>query len=232
MPFTMKIALITGSNRGIGLELCRQLVARGDKVVAACRTSSPALDALAAAHPDHVVVAPDVDVTSDDSVKGLVGSLGDVPRLDLLILNAGILLATDRAAAPDFDGIQKQFDVNAVGALRVAVALLPRVAPGGKIAFITSRMGSIGDNSSGGYYGYRMSKAALNMAAVSLAKDLAPRAISVAILHPGMVKTDMTRGHGQVEPEVAVRGLIARIDELGPANSGTFWHAQGEILPW
>ena len=93
-------------------------------------------------------------------------------------------------------------------------------------------MGSIGDNGSGGYYGYRMSKAALNAASVSLAKDLAPRGIAVAILHPGMVKTEMTAGHGQIEPEDAVRGLLARLDELTVATSGRFLHQNGQELPW
>ena len=102
---------------------------------------------------------------------------------------------------------------------------------GGKIAVITSRMGSIDDNTSGAYYGYRMSKAAVNMAFKSLTLDIAPRGISVAILHPGMVATDMTGGTGIPVTESA-EGLIARLEELGPHNSGTFWHANGEVLPW
>jgi NAD(P)-dependent dehydrogenase (short-subunit alcohol dehydrogenase family) len=93
-------------------------------------------------------------------------------------------------------------------------------------------MGSIGDNTSGSHYGYRMSKAALNIAGVSLAKDLAPRGVAVAILHPGMVKTDMIAGHGQVEPLDAARGLVARLDALTLETSGGFWHANGERLPW
>jgi NAD(P)-dependent dehydrogenase (short-subunit alcohol dehydrogenase family) len=228
----MKTALITGSNRGIGLELCRQLANRGERVIATCRHSSEALDALAAEHPERVTVLPDVDVSSAASVEQMATSLESVARIDWLILNAGIALRDDRPAAPDFDGIKTQFEVNAVGALRSAIALLPKVPSGGKIAFVTSRMGSIGDNSSGGYYGYRMSKAALNIAAVSLARDLARRAISVAILHPGWVKTDMNDGHGQMEADDSARGLIARIDELGASSSGTFWHANGELLPW
>ena len=92
--------------------------------------------------------------------------------------------------------------------------------------------GSIDDNSSGGYYGYRMSKAALNMAAKSLAVDLKPAGVAVAILHPGMVKTDMVAGHGQVEPDDAARGLLARLDELTLESSGGFWHANGQRLPW
>ncbi len=230
----MKTALVTGSNRGIGLELVSQLVARGDHVIAACRTTSEGLDALAAAHPGAVTIVSEVDVASDASVQTLVERVGadGVAAIDLLVLNAGIMLSGDRAAHPDFAGIQTQFEVNALGALRVTVALLPRLAAGAKVAFVSSRMGSIGDNSSGSYYGYRMSKAALNMAAVSLARDLAPRGIAVTVLHPGMVKTDMTRGHGQVDVDGAVRGLIARIDELTVKTSGEFRHANGEQLPW
>jgi NAD(P)-dependent dehydrogenase (short-subunit alcohol dehydrogenase family) len=123
-------------------------------------------------------------------------------------------------------------EVNAYGPLRVTQKLSPLLARGSKVALITSRMGSIGDNGSGGYYGYRMSKAALNAAGKSLAIDLAPRGVSVAILHPGMVKTAMTGSHGKVEPEDAARDLLARIDALGLDNTGTFWHANGEVLPW
>jgi len=115
----------------------------------------------------------------------------------------------------------------------VTSALLPRLGPGAKVALVTSRMGSIDDNSSGGAYGYRMSKAALNMAGKSLSADLRGRGIAVAILHPGMVNTDMIGGHGgQVEPAEAARGLLARIDELTLETSGGFWHANGQQLPW
>ena len=97
---------------------------------------------------------------------------------------------------------------------------------------MSSRAGSIGDNGSGGLYGYRMSKAALNMAGMSLARDLAPRGISVAILHPGFIRTDLTGGAGNDDPPVAAKGLLARIDELSPATSGKFLHANGQELPW
>lgn len=226
----MKTALITGSNRGIGLELVKQLLARGERVIATCRTPSDELAALAKDN-TNLVVVDNIDVAAEASVKALVDKV-DGETIDTLILNAGIMLAGDRVAAPDFANIQTQFEVNALGALRPAIALLPRLAPGAKVAFISSRMGSIGDNGSGSYYGYRMSKAALNMGAVSLAKDVASRGIAVTVLHPGMVKTDMTRGNGNVDADVAVRGLLARIDELTVKTSGGFWHANGEQLPW
>ena len=152
-------------------------------------------------------------------------------KLDCLIANAGILRG-DSLEALDWDSVQEQIEVNALGPLRTVKALLPNLAQGAKLALITSRMGSIADNSSGGYYGYRMSKAALNAAGVSLARDLAPKKIAVAILHPGYVRTDMTGNHGNVTPEEAAKQLLARIDALTVQSSGTFWHANGEVLPW
>lgn len=111
-------------------------------------------------------------------------------------------------------------------------ALLTALAGNSKVALISSRMGSIADNTSGGSYGYRMSKAALNAAGKSLALDLAGRGISVAVLHPGYVRTDMTGQQGLIEVAESAAGLIQRINELTPATSGTFWHSNGEILPW
>lgn len=220
----MPIVLVTGANRGIGLALCRRFAGRGDQVIAVCRKSAPELDRLG------VRVEAGVDVRKDHDVAALAERLAGV-KLDVLVLNAGILR---HEALEDLDlpSVREQFEVNALGPLRVTAALLPNLGPGAKIALMTSRMGSIGDNGSGGYYGYRMSKAALNAAGVSLARDLAPRHIAVAILHPGYVRTDMTGGSGGVEPDDAARMLIARIDALTPETSGTFWHADGQTLPW
>jgi NAD(P)-dependent dehydrogenase (short-subunit alcohol dehydrogenase family) len=220
----MGTALVTGGNRGIGLALVKLLRARGDTVIATCRHETPELTALG------VEIASGVDVASDKSINLLAEKLKG-RSLDLLINNAG-LLSVERLENLDFTAIQRQMEVNAYGPLRVTQKLSPLLARGAKVALITSRMGSIGDNGSGSYYGYRMSKAALNAAGKSLAIDLAPRGVSVAILHPGMVKTEMTGGHGNVAPEDAAQGLLARIDALGPENTGTFWHANGEVLPW
>lgn len=221
----MATYLVTGANRGIGYEYCKQLQQRGDDVIAVCRTSSDELDNL------DVRVETDVDVTSDDSVAHLADTLAGI-SLDVLINNAGIL---ERVGLEDldFDSIRKQFEVNALGPLRLTKALLPHFKSGGKIAIMTSRMGSIEDNTSGGSYGYRMSKAALSMAGKSLANDLKPQNIAVAILHPGLVSTRMT-GFTQsgITPEEAVKGLLARIDDLSLNNTGTFWHSNGQILPW
>lgn len=220
----MTLALVTGANRGIGLALVEQLVARGTNVIAACRTSSPRLADLG------VEVVAGIDVTEPAADARLVDAVAG-RTLDLVIQNAGILV-WETPLSPDFAAVMRQFEVNALAPLRLSLALLPNLRAGSKIGLVTSRMGSIGDNSSGGGYGYRMSKAALNMAGKSLAHDLAPRGILVALLHPGMVKTDMIGGRGQIEPGDAAAQLLARIDALTPESSGTFLHANGEALPW
>ena len=155
----------------------------------------------------------------------------DGVALDELVCSAGILRedGLDDAA---YDDIRAQLEVNAIAPLRVVAALHKNLRRGGKIALITSRMGSIGDNGSGGYYGYRMSKAALNAAGMSLARDLASSGIAVAILHPGYVRTDMTDGAGNIDPADAAAQLCDRIDALTPETTGTFWHANGQVLPW
>ena len=132
----------------------------------------------------------------------------------------------------DITAVRNQLEVNALAPLRLTHALLPNLVRGSKLAFITSRMGSIGDNGSGGFYGYRMSKAALNAAAVSLARDLVPRRIAVIVLHPGFVRTGMTGGVGGIDPADSARDLVTRIGELTLEGTGRFLHANGESLPW
>ena len=220
----MATAIITGANRGIGLELARLCAERGDDVLAVVRASSSELDALG------VRVEAGVDVTSDDDVRRLAERLGDLD-VDLLINNAG-LLRHERLDDLDFDAIRAQLEVNSLGPLRVTAALAPRLTRGAKVAIVTSRMGSIADNTSGGAYGYRMSKAAVNAAGVSLAHDLQPRGIAVVLLHPGYVRTRMTNNHGNVAPVEAAQGMLARIDALTLDTSGHFLHATGEHLPW
>jgi len=220
----MGTALVTGANRGIGLALARHLAARGDRVIAVCRQASAELRAVAAQ------VEEGVDVTSEEALAALAGRLAD-SALDLLVLNAGIMRADDFDSV-NLASVRTQLEVNAVGPLAVVLALRKSLRRGTKIAAITSRMGSIADNSSGGYYGYRMSKAALNAMAVSLAKDLGPAGIAVAVLHPGFVRTDLTGQQGALDPDEAARLLVERIDALTLESSGTFWHANGQILPW
>lgn len=220
----MGIAVVTGANRGIGLELVRQLKARGTSIVALCRQRSTELDALG------VRVESAIDVTDPGAWSRLAARLAR-DDIDLLIQNAGMLHA-DSLEDVDLDKVRAQFELNAIAPLFLTRALASRLHAGSKIALITSRMGSIGDNSSGGYYGYRMSKAALNAAGVSLAHDLKPRGIAVVILHPGSVRTEMARGHGMIETDESVRGLLQRIDELRPETTGRFLHQNGEVLPW
>lgn len=221
----MATFLVTGANRGIGLEYCRQLKARGDDVVAVCRQTSDELEGLG------VRVEAGLELSDSQAIDDLVQRLDGLP-LDGVILNAGILQSM---GLKDLDpsGIRRQFEVNALAPLLLARALVDQMPSGAKLVLMTSRMGSIDDNSSGGSYGYRMSKVALNMAGKSLAIDLEPRGIAVAILHPGLVRTRMIRFNPSgIPPEQSVKGLLARIDGLTMATSGSFWHANGELLPW
>lgn len=220
----MATVVITGANRGIGRELARLFSHRGDHVVAACRLADGAFDAL------DVEVVEGVDVTTDAGVATLAEGLGD-RQIDVLVNNAGVL-SRESLDDLDFERIRHQMEVNAYGPLRVTAGLRHLLGEGSKVAVVTSRMGSIEDNTSGSRYGYRMSKAAVNMAFRSLSHDLRPHGVAVAILHPGFVRTDMTGHEGMVDPPESAAGLIARIDELTLETSGTFWHANGEILPW
>lgn len=221
----MTLSVVTGANRGIGLALAAALAKRGGHVVATCRTSSPALDALG------VEVVSGVDVATDAGIAALVAAVGS-RAIDLLVNNAGILVWGDQLGALNLDGIRKQFEVNALAPLRVTDALRDRLGKGAKVALITSRMGSIEDNGSGGAYGYRMSKAALNMATRSLAVDLKSRGIIVVAMHPGMVQTDLTRGFGMLTPAESVSGMNQVIDKLTLEQTGLFLHYQGTTLPW
>ncbi|MEL6440205.1 MAG: SDR family oxidoreductase [Cyanobacteria bacterium J06621_8] len=217
--------LVTGANRGIGLEYCRQLKEQGQEVIAVCRSSSPELDHLG------IQVETDIDLTELAAVQNLVKSLKG-KNIDVLINNAGIVERITLEQL-DFTSIRRQFEINAIAPLRLTRILLPNLSSGAKVIMMTSRMGSIGDNTSGGSYGYRMSKVAMSMAGKSLAYDLKPKGIAVAILHPGLVKTRMTGfTDSGITPTTSVRGLLERIAELNLDNTGTFWHANGEILPW
>jgi NAD(P)-dependent dehydrogenase (short-subunit alcohol dehydrogenase family) len=220
----MGVAVVTGANRGIGLEFARQLKARGATVVAVCRRSSPELDALG------VRVESGFDVTEPAAWSRLAERLAH-DEIDLLIQNAGMLVG-DSLEDLALDKVRAQFELNAIAPLFLTRALAPRLHSGAKVALITSRMGSIGDNGSGRYYGYRMSKAALNAAGVSLAHDLGPRGIAVVMLHPGSVRTGMTGGQGMIDADESVRALLQRIDELRRETTGRFLHHNGDVLPW
>ena len=218
------VVLITGANRGIGLALCSHFKDKGYQVIATCRTKSPELEKL------NIEVFDGIDVSKEEDIANLKEQLNE-RHIDILINNAGIL-RSQTFNNLDFQEIIEQFEVNTLGPLRMVDALRNNLSSGGKIAMITSRMGSIEDNTSGGQYGYRMSKSALNAASKSLALDLQPKGIALAILHPGYVQTQMVNFGGEIAAEVAAERLIQRIEELNLENSGTFWHSNGEVLPW
>jgi NAD(P)-dependent dehydrogenase (short-subunit alcohol dehydrogenase family) len=222
----MRTAVITGANRGIGLELARQLTDRGYRVIGVCRQASPDLNATA------VQVEDGVDVTDSGSLADLAERLRGT-RIDLLINNAGLLQSSSlEGIESEIDAWRAQFEVNSLSPVRVTSMLRNHLNDGSKVIIITSRMGSIADNTSGGSYAYRMSKAAVNAAGVSLAHELKDRDIAVGLLHPGYVRTDMTGNTGHVDPREAAASLIERIDELNMDNTGSFRHANGEVLPW
>ena len=174
-----------------------------------------------------------VDVTDADALAALARKL-EGRRIDRLLLNAGVMTreALGKIDEAGFDAMRRQFEINSLGPLRVAQALLGNLGEGSKIGILTSRMGSVADNGSGGYYGYRASKAAANAIGKSLAVDLQPRGIAVFLLHPGYVATDMVGGKGDLTPMQSAGMLLDRLDQLGLAQSGSFWHANGSELPW
>lgn len=219
----MTTVLITGAERGLGLALARAYTDAGATVIALCRASTPALDALA---PD---VHTGIDVSNAAAVARAAAAVGDV-ALDVLISNAGIMIEDDFTDI-DVAAVRQQFEVNALGPLNVARHFAPRLRRGGKLIDITSRLGSIADNGSGGDYGYRMSKAAQNMLTRNLAIDLAEAGIVVAALHPGIVATDMSGGKGTPPGKVA-RDLVQTIGNLTDGDSGGFYAKDGSPLPW
>ena len=219
-----KNVLITGANRGIGLAMATEFSQLGYCVYGVCRQSSEALDALG------VKVISNIDVADSEAVKRLASELSGV-ALDIVVCNAGIL-RDESLGDLNLTTIRQQFEVNALAPLAIVDTLHTNLISGAKVAMITSRMGSIADNGSGGRYGYRMSKAALNAAAMSLSKDLAARGIAVGIYHPGYVQTDMVRGNGDISATEAGQRLVQLIEQLSMSETGVFKHSNGQVLPW
>ncbi|MGM0982220.1 MAG: SDR family oxidoreductase [Pseudomonadota bacterium] len=219
--------LITGANRGVGLALARHYHAAGWAVIGVCRSGG---EEVAELREVADTLIEGIDVTRAEDVARLQREVAG-RRLDLLINNAG-KLRDESLGEIDFDSIREQMEINAYAPLRVTEALLNNLGEGGKVANITSRMGSIADNDSGGRYGYRASKAALNVFGKSLAVDLEPRGIAVAQIHPGYVQTRMVNFGGLISAEEAADGIAQRIEELTLRTSGGFWHSNGEELPW
>ncbi|HEY8206180.1 MAG TPA: SDR family oxidoreductase [Myxococcaceae bacterium] len=226
---------MTGANRGIGLELTRQLLARGDEVEALVRDPDRAreLDALRPSHGASLTVLP-CEVSSDSGVRTYARMRPRLP-VDLLINNAGMYGHSRGLEHEDPAEVLHILDVNAVGALRLTRVLFSALCEGRgrKIAHISSSMGSIGDNASGGYYAYRMSKAALNMFSVTLAEEVRKHGLISVVLNPGWVQTDMGGAGAPVPVRDSAAGLLQLIDRLTPADSGKFLdYRAGEEIPW
>ena len=231
-----KLAVVTGANRGVGLALVQQLKTKGYDVVGVCRKTSAEL-AQAGAE-----VIEGIDLGTDEGVAKAIGALKG-RKIDLLVNNAGILIGdkvgdADKPAVTS-EAMVKTFRLNTVAPILLVQGLLDSLPKGSKVVQITSRVASCADNTSGSAYSYRASKAALNIASVSLAVDLKPREIAVGIVHPGLVVTGMTAAFkvtkdtpNAVTTDQSASNIIQRIDALTMDNSGTFWHANGEVLPW
>jgi len=212
-----------------------QLAQRGDRVVAACLGDVP--HELRGAQ---VEVEPGIDVTSDAAVARLAQRLRrEYARIDVLYHVAGIMLMSEVGKGIeqlDLDDVRSQFEVNTLGPLRVIKALVPLLQSSSRVGIVTSRVGSLADNTSGGQYGYRISKAAANMLGLNLHRELRQRGVAVVCLHPGMVATDLTKAYpGEfkyITPDQAAAGLIEQMDKLTVASAGVFRHANGDLLPW
>ena len=232
-------ALVTGANRGLGLEFVRQLLGQGRRVVATCRQPgrATALNALAGEHPGRLRVLP-LDVAEarsrDEMVRELPLLAGDdAPvRIDLLLNNAGVLHSGERFGNVSAANLDDSLRTNAVGPYLLVQSLAPLLADGARVANLSSQLGSIGGAARFGTLSYAMSKAAQNMATVQLAHALAPRGIVVVALHPGWVQTEMGGAGAQVTPEDSARGLLEVIAGLGDGDSGRFLDWQGNTLPW
>ena len=237
MDTTLLHTLVTGANRGLGLELARQLLARGERVVAPCRQpgKSSALNALAGAHPGHLHVLP-LDVADARSRARLVRELplvlGDDGRIALLVNNAGVLHSGERFGRLDQAQLEDSLRINALGPLLVTETLAPLLADGARVANLSSQLGSIAGTSRFGTPGYAISKAAQNMATRLLAQALAERGIVVVAFHPGWVQTDMGGAQATETVADAALGLLDVIAGLSPAASGSFLDWRGETLAW
>ncbi|QNO27216.1 SDR family oxidoreductase [Sphingopyxis sp. OPL5] len=226
----MTTALVVGADKGIAWNIAKQLADRGDTVYAAIMGESTDFEDAS------VTILPKVDVTSGDAVSGMVKTLQESGvKVDVLYHIAGVM-TLDELGKIDYDRLNWEFQINTVGPLRTIEASLPLLQEGSKVGIVTSRVGSLGDNSSGGQYSYRLSKAAANMVGLNLHHDLKKQGIAVRMLHPGMVKTDLVKDYpgdyNYISPAEAATGLIARMDELTLETAGDFRHSNGQALIW
>jgi len=232
----MRRVLVTGTNRGLGLEFARQLLARGDRVIAVCREPAKAneLAALAAKYPGqlHVLAA---DIADPDSIATLADEAGKLfDGLDLLVNNAGVLIPGEKLGTVSAESLQTSLSTNAIGPFLLTQALAPLLAKGERaiVANISSELGSIADTAHFSTPSYAISKAAQNMASVLLAHGLSDKHVRVVALHPGWVQTDMGGQRASITPTASVSGLLKVIDRLGPGETGCYLDYKGKPLSW
>jgi NAD(P)-dependent dehydrogenase (short-subunit alcohol dehydrogenase family) len=236
-------SLVTGANRGLGLEFARQLLARGDRVVASCRHpgKATALNALAGEYPGRLHVLP-LDVSDPRAIAGFArelalldddndGAVGGM-KLDLLVNCAGVLHSGERFGSVSAATLEDSFRTNAMGPLLLVQALAPRLADNARVANLSSVLGSIASVARFGTPSYNLSKAAQNMATALLAQALRPRGIVVLALHPGWAQTEMGGADATVPVADAVAGLLQVIAGATAEDSGSFHDWRGDTLPW
>lgn len=227
--------LITGCNRGIGLGFTRHYLAAGCRVLATCRTPdrADALQALSGDYPDRLIIEA-LDVNDDQMLSVLSQKYADQP-IDLLICNAGVY-GPRGARFGEIDRVQflQTMETNAFAPLNMVQQFMAQLSAGSdkKCVLLTSKMGSMTDNSSGGAYIYRASKAALNAIGKSLAHDLHTHGIAVALIHPGWVRTDMGTSAALIDVETSIAGMAAQINQLSLASSGGYFDYSGAPIGW
>lgn len=232
----MNTILITGANRGIGLEFCRQYAMAGWYVLACCRhpEAAGALNNLAAQYSEQIIVHA-LDVAKHEQIEHLSKALSN-QSIDLLVNNAGIYPTSrgDGFGKTDYDAWASAFRVNTMAPLKMAESFAAHVSRSNlkTIVTITSKMGSVADNQRGGSYVYRSSKAAINIVVKSLAIDLESTGITAVLLHPGWVRTEMGGPNGLISTEQSVTGMRQVISNLTQADSGKFYAFDGQIVPW
>lgn len=232
----MSTKLIVGADKGIAHAMAIALHERGDDVLAA--TLGDGADLVEKG----IAVEPNVNVTSDDAVAALAKRVANDDRqLSWLVHVAGVMFL-DTLDTVDYDDVRRQFDINTLGPLRTIRALRDRLAADAKVGIFTSRVGSLNDNTSGGDYAYRISKAAANMVARNLSVDLGKQGVAVQALHPGLVNTNLLDVMDPEDkekaaailstPDAAAAGVITVLDNLTVESAGQFQHGNGDILPW
>ena len=230
----MATVLITGTNRGLGLEFVRQFLQQGDKVIASCRDSYQAPELQALVDTNASLSLMNLDVSDEQSMASFASTLGDT-AVDVFVNNAGVYGPRDanfgKVKSVDWESVMK---VNAIAPLLLTQKIISnlRLGNGRKLVYVTSKMGSIEDNRGGGSYIYRSSKTALNSVVRSLSVDLREEDFSVAVLHPGWVRTDMGGPSGLIDVTTSVSGMMSVIEGLSPAGSGQFLNYDGSIIPW